>query len=747
MNRLLKIICLCLFCAYASVASGQEAALITGSEREPVAIDTVATILDGSLSGSDAQEILRELSNRGGSPLGLINRISFSREQVWIKFSIDNLAAADQKVVIVTVFPITNVQLLEASGKQAGRLQRSGVAVHNGAYPTPTRSAFAVTLAPGRSGFYMGFQPDGNPFPTQIMVWPEAAFRTYEDGRIQFMVAIFSAFVALFVAALLNGLVMRDSAYLWFFLGGVAALAFLGTVNGFHVLLPDFWLQVFIKSWFLWLAIALLAPSMVIQRFFDVNLLHSPRTYRFNQFLFALSLVAPPLSILMPRAMLYLFLAAGCGNYISSAAVIARSYQRKRAEALIFLISYVPIIIAVIPFALGIVGLIPNQIVYGQILLCSAFVTMLLIAFGITTSHTKIEETHTNLRNSLQGIISDELINRAIQSNVDFISQPTLARISVVFIDIVGYADMLRTIEARDAFYLLKKILADLNAIVYRHGGAIDKTLVGGILCFFGYDLTGAKSPNHESAALACAVEISKLAVDLMIAEADKLDGFQFPMRVGIHTDEVYIGNLGTAGRYDVTLSGDGVVLASRCRSAAEPFKIIVSKATYEGLDATLSASSGFGKILIPLKHRVDLVEAYEYNPFHDMPDLLRQAQTILWQRNKKQLQNPRLQPQRDVQFKTSHGPMTLMNVSLGGMALIATVQLARGVKLEMSFADDLAHEYGPLVNPLVAEVVWSTVNDLGTAQIGLTLIGVNAKERQTIFELIVQIMSESAAS
>jgi len=80
-------------------------------------------------------------------------------------------------------------------------------------------------------------------------------------------------------------------------------------------------------------------------------------------------------------------------------------------------------------------------------------------------------------------------------------------------------------------------------------------------------------------------------------------------------------------------------------------------------------------------------------------------------------------------------------------LALIATVQLARGVKLELSFADDLAHEYGPLVNPLVAEVVWSTVNNLGTAQIGLTLVGVNAKERQLIFELMVQTMNESAAS
>jgi len=27
-----------------------------------------------------------------------------------------------------------------------------------------------------------------------------------------------------------------------------------------------------------------------------------------------------------------------------------------------------------------------------------------------------------------------------------------------------------------------------------------------------------------------------------------------------------------------------------------------------------VTASLGFGKILIPLKHRVDLVEAYEYN-------------------------------------------------------------------------------------------------------------------------------------
>ena len=70
---------------------------------------------------------------------------------------------------------------------------------------------------------------------------------------------------------------------------------------------------------------------------------------------------------------------------------------------------------------------------------------------------------------------------------------------------------------------------------------------------------------NDEERALRCALELRALSM---------------PIRVGINTDFVYSGRVGSDRRQEYTVMGDGVNLAARLMQAAQPGQIMVSSST-----------------------------------------------------------------------------------------------------------------------------------------------------------------------
>ena len=54
-----------------------------------------------------------------------------------------------------------------------------------------------------------------------------------------------------------------------------------------------------------------------------------------------------------------------------------------------------------------------------------------------------------------------------------------------------------------------------------------------------------------------------------------------FPLRIGMNTANVVIGNLGGEKRTDYTMIGEGVNYASRLESACNSFKISLSETTH----------------------------------------------------------------------------------------------------------------------------------------------------------------------
>ena len=128
-----------------------------------------------------------------------------------------------------------------------------------------------------------------------------------------------------------------------------------------------------------------------------------------------------------------------------------------------------------------------------------------------------------------------------------------------MFVDIVSFTQFINMEGSETALFDATKAVDSLQETIRSHGGIIDKTLGDGILCFFGY-LDRAPSLNILRWRRSSAQMRFEKSADGLIERTDKSISFAF--NIGINTDLVYVGNMGTIERPDLTfIRLEGVIL------------------------------------------------------------------------------------------------------------------------------------------------------------------------------------------
>ena len=151
-----------------------------------------------------------------------------------------------------------------------------------------------------------------------------------------------------------------------------------------------------------------------------------------------------------------------------------------------------------------------------------------------------------------------------------------LREVTILFSDIAGYSGLSESLTPAALVADLNRYFARMTAIVQRHGGFVDKFIGDGVLAVFGAPLAAG---NHASAAVEAALDmVAALASDPTLT----LNGQPIRIRVGLHTDQVIVGNIGAPDRFNYTVVGDGVNLASRLEGVGKMYHValIASDAT-----------------------------------------------------------------------------------------------------------------------------------------------------------------------
>jgi len=138
--------------------------------------------------------------------------------------------------------------------------------------------------------------------------------------------------------------------------------------------------------------------------------------------------------------------------------------------------------------------------------------------------------------------------------------EPTNRIVAVMFADIVGFTKLTDATPPEHAFSLLRGFQERSCAIVFRHGGTLDKYLGDGFMATFG---ATDDHPDPSSLALACAFDLKK-EMEWWNVEREQLEAPPVRVSIGVHSGKVLVGNLGSDQRIEFTVVGDVVNVASR---------------------------------------------------------------------------------------------------------------------------------------------------------------------------------------
>lgn len=152
--------------------------------------------------------------------------------------------------------------------------------------------------------------------------------------------------------------------------------------------------------------------------------------------------------------------------------------------------------------------------------------------------------------------------------------------LTVLFSDIEGFTTIAENLPSEDLVSLLNEYFGEMTSLILQNDGTLDKFFGDAIVAFW-----GAPLPQHDHALRACQ---SALAMQRSLAEMrERWRNERKPLlhvRIGINTGEMVVGNLGGTKKFDYTVIGDGVNIASRLEGANRVYRtgIMVSEATYD---------------------------------------------------------------------------------------------------------------------------------------------------------------------
>ncbi len=152
--------------------------------------------------------------------------------------------------------------------------------------------------------------------------------------------------------------------------------------------------------------------------------------------------------------------------------------------------------------------------------------------------------------------------------------------LTAMFADIRGFTTLSEGLSPAALVELLNEYLSEMTDVIFRQWGTLDKYIGDAIMAFW-----GAPYPQPDHAERACRAAL--LMVEALKALHTRWDASGRPridFRIGINTGPMLVGNMGSTRRFNFTIMGDNVNLASRLEGLNKTFgtRILLSENTYQ---------------------------------------------------------------------------------------------------------------------------------------------------------------------
>ena len=213
-------------------------------------------------------------------------------------------------------------------------------------------------------------------------------------------------------------------------------------------------------------------------------------------------------------------------------------------------------------------------------------ISPLIIALSVYVAVTFFNFLFTELersrvRGAFSQYLSPEMVNRLAESSESLVLGGERKEMTFLFSDIRGFTKISEQYkdDPEALTQLINQLLTVLSNAILEHGGTIDKYMGDCIMAFWN---APTDQENHRQLAIQAAHTMNE-ALDAFNLEIEGNLDFKLEIGIGINSGDCIVGNMGSDKRFDYTVLGDAVNLASRLESQSSNYGLhmIVGENTY----------------------------------------------------------------------------------------------------------------------------------------------------------------------
>jgi adenylate cyclase len=191
-------------------------------------------------------------------------------------------------------------------------------------------------------------------------------------------------------------------------------------------------------------------------------------------------------------------------------------------------------------------------------------------------SYMRTEADRNRVRSAFSHYVSAPLVEELARNHDKLKLGGETREVSVLFADVRGFTRISEGLTAEELIRFLNRLFTPLSDVILDERGTIDKFMGDAVMAFWNAPLLdGAHARNACIAALRMLQELDGLNA-AWASEARERGETANPVRIGIglNTGECCVGNVGSPQRFDYSILGDVVNIASRLEEATKSYAI-----------------------------------------------------------------------------------------------------------------------------------------------------------------------------
>lgn len=213
-------------------------------------------------------------------------------------------------------------------------------------------------------------------------------------------------------------------------------------------------------------------------------------------------------------------------------------------------------------------------IAFDTLVILNIFYPNLALIFGFSASFgwryaTTLKERRF-IKDSFSRYVAPEVVEELIRHPEKLSLGGERRELTILFSDIRGFTTLSEGMDPGALTKFLNRYLTVMSDVILAERGVIDKYIGDAIMAIWGAPLPAA---DHAARAVRAALKMIK-ALQYFNEENKKRGDPEIKIGIGLNAGEVTVGNLGSDKRFDYTVIGDAVNLASRLEGLTKMYGV-----------------------------------------------------------------------------------------------------------------------------------------------------------------------------